>query len=269
MQPWFETIGIIILSLIGLSSGLLTAKIKNRLWLIGYTIPLILIVLVALVRNIDRVRFFVPFSWLSAGRTEFIVFAFSIPMLFGTLIPRLARKREKVLIAVLVVLASFLFFVIPFIGPILARGELEKLDTIFTSDNICLQTTNYTCGPAAAVTALKQLGIEAQESELAVLAYSCPQLGTEDDLLADAIEKRYGSEIDCKYRYFDSIEQLKQNCPVIAVVKYSFLIDHYVTVLDVNENKVIIGDPLAGKKELTYEEFKKKWRSVGIVLKKR
>jgi predicted double-glycine peptidase len=269
MQPWFETIGVLVVAFLAITLGLLIGKVKRRTWLLGYAIPLILIVMVALVRNINWLRFYQPFYFINAGRREFVIFAFAIPIVFGTLIPRLSRKREKILISIMLIIASVLFFVFPFMTPALVRHKLENLRTTFSDDGFCLQTTNYTCGPAAAVSALARFGIEAQEGEIAVLAYSSPQMGTADDLLGRAIEKRYGSEgIRCSYRYFDSIEQLKHNCPTIAVIKYSFFVDHYVTVLKVTENKVIIADPIVGGAEYTYEQFKDKWRFVGIVVKK-
>jgi predicted double-glycine peptidase len=269
MQPWFETIGVLILTLLAITLGLLFSKIKKRIWLLGYAIPLALIIMVALVRNINWLRFYQPFSFISAGRREFVIFAFAVPMVFSTLIPRLPRKLEKILVSIMVVIASVLFFVFPFMTPALVRGKLENLQTTLSDEGFCLQTTNYTCGPASAVTALAQFGIKAQEGELAILAYSSPQMGTPDDLLARAIEKRYGSEgIRCSYRYFDTIEQLKQNCPTIAVIKYTFFVDHYVTVLEVTENKVIIADPIVGRLEYTYEQFNKEWRFVGILVKK-
>jgi hypothetical protein len=189
MQPWFETIGVLILASLAITLGLLFGKVKKRVWLLGYAIPFVLIVMIALVRNTNQLRFYQPFSFISAGRREFVIFSFAIPMLFGTLIPRLARKREKILISIMLVIASILFFVFPFMTPALVRGELENLQTRFSNDGVCLQTTKYTCGPAAAVTALARFGIDAQEGELAILAYSSPQMGTADDLLARAIEK--------------------------------------------------------------------------------
>jgi predicted double-glycine peptidase len=269
MQPWLETIGVLILSLSALALGLLFGKIKKRFWLLGYAIPFVLIVMVALVRNTNQLQFYQPFSFMSAGRREFVIFSFAIPMLFGTLIPRLKRKLDKILVGILVVIASIMFFVYPFMTPALVRGKLENLKTTFSDEGFCLQTTKYTCGPASAVNALAQFGIKAQEGELAILSHSSPQMGTPEDLLARAIEKRYGSEgIRCSYRYFKSIEQLKQNCPTIAVIKYSFFEDHYVTVLKVTDDKVVIADPIIGGLEYTYEEFKKQWRFVGIVLAK-
>ena len=200
---------------------------------------------------------------------EYIVFSLTIPMIFSTLIPRLSIPRQKIILALFVAITSVIFFVIPFFSPILTRNELKNIETLFSDQGVCLQSTNYTCGPAAAATALYQLGIIANEGKLAIEAYTTPQNGTSDDLLKKAIEKLYDSYgIVCDYRYFSSVSQLKGNCPVIVVTKFSFLIDHYVTVLNVTDDEVIVGNPSSGKEALTYKEFEKKWRSVGIIVHK-
>ena len=270
MQPWFETLGVLILADLGVVIGLLTRKLKKHLWLLCYLPPLLLIILIALTRHFYWLGFYPPFSWVSDGRREFVIFAFSIPMLFGTLIPRLSVLRQKIVLIVFVMIASVVFFVIPFTSPILVRDELEKIVTEFSYDGICIQSTDYTCGPAAAVTALSQFGILADEGELAINAYTTPHTGTSDDLLKAAIEKLYSSDgVTCTYRKFESIADLKQSCPVIAVTKYSFLIDHYVTVLEVTDYKVIIANPSTGRELLTYEQFEEIWRSVGIVVERK
>ncbi|RJP74889.1 MAG: hypothetical protein C4532_01400 [Candidatus Abyssobacteria bacterium SURF_17] len=43
---------------------------------------------------------------------------------------------------------------------------------------------------------------------------------------------------------------------------------HYVSVLEVSDEKVTLGDPLDGKRELSYGDFAKIWRGSGIVLKR-
>ncbi len=269
MQPWIETIGVFLLADIGVVLGLLTTKFKKNFWLVCYIPPLILIILIAMTRHFYRLVFYPPFSWLTEGRMEYVIFSFTVPMLFSTLIPRLLVFRQKIVLTIFVVAASIIFFIIPFISPILARNELENIVTEFSENGICLQSTNYTCGPAAAATALYQLGIKASEGKLAIEAYTTPQNGTSDDLLKKAIEKLYDSYgIVCDYRYFSSVSQLKGNCPVIVVTKFSFLIDHYVTVLNVTDDEVIVGNPSSGKEALTYKEFEKKWRSVGIIVHK-
>ena len=267
MQPWLETLGVTGLALLAIILGLAVSQLKKPWWLIGYAIPLLLLLLIALARNINSLRFTIVFSTINAGRNEFIAFACAIPMVLSILIGRLPGKRQKALMAILIAIASVQFIVYPFLVPALIRNKLSRLPTIITDDGVCLQNTDYTCGPAAAVTALARLNIEANEGELAVIARTTPQMGTPDDMLADAIEKRYGDcGIRCQYRYFDSIHQLKLKGPTIAVVKFAFLIDHYVTVLEVTDKEVIVGDPLEGKQTLTYEQFREKWRFIGITI---
>ncbi len=269
MQPWLETCGVIVLAFIAVLVGLRASRLRKPYWFLGYAFPLFLLAMVVLVRNFNRLRFVVPMSWVAAGRNEFVILCLSVPMVFATLIPRLANKRLKILVSILLLVASIELAIFPFLVPALIRNHLAELQTQLTGDGVCLQSTGYTCGPASAVTALKQLGIDAQEGDIAVLAYTTPIHGTPDDLLSLAIHKRYGSEgVSCHYRYFESIAQLKQTCPTIAVTKFAPFIDHYVTVLEVSDNHVVVGDPLAGRRKLTYEEFAKKWRFIGIVVER-
>jgi len=267
MQPLFETLAVTILAFLGLFLGVWIGRVKKRLWIMGYALPLAAVLLVAIGRNIDRLRFVPPFSLALAGRSEYILLAFAVPMVLGTLIPRLPGKRVKILLGILLGLVSVNGVVCPFLVPALIRSKLDQLDTSMTLSGVCLQNTSYTCGPAAAVTALARLGIKAEEGELAIMAHTTPITGTPDDLLVEAIEQRYGREgVRCTYRYFDSIDHLKEMCPTIAVVEFAFLVDHYITVLEVSDDKVIVGDPINGKEDLTYDQFRDKWRSTGIVV---
>ncbi|MBN1975479.1 MAG: hypothetical protein JW787_17715 [Sedimentisphaerales bacterium] len=162
-----------------------------------------------------------------------------------------------------------LYLCITYFGPsIWIRHEIKNLHTAFSKDGICKQTTGFTCGPAAAVTVLRQLGIEAQESELAIMSKCTPKKGgTTNELLTSAIKKLYGKKgIECSIIHFDSIEQLKDICPVITVIKLSSAVDHYTVVLEVTADKVIAGDPIGGKKEWAYEDFTKRCYPAGIVI---
>lgn len=270
MQPWLETLFVTGLAIIGVVSGFGISRLNKPWWLIGYAISLIMLLLVVLCRNINALRFVPVFSIINSGRNEFTTMAFAAPMLLTILIGRLTNVRQKIAIAMLIVVSSIQFVIFPFLVPALIQKKLSQLPQNVTTDGICIQSTDYTCGPAAAVTALAHLGIEAREGEIAVWARTTSHMGTPDDMLARAIEKHYSKEgISCQYRYFVSIEELKMFCPTIAVIKYGFLIDHYVTVLEVLDDKVVIGDPLEGKCVLTFDEFKRKWRSIGIVVRRK
>ena len=48
----------------------------------------------------------------------------------------------------------------------------------------------------------------------------------------------------------------------------TLLIDHFVTVLEVTDKEVTVGDPLNGKTTLGCDAFKNKWRFSGVVLKR-
>ena len=52
-----------------------------------------------------------------------------------------------------------------------------------------MQSNGYNCGPAAAVTALRRLGLPAEEGELAILAHTSSAAGTSCDTLCTAIER--------------------------------------------------------------------------------
>lgn len=267
MQPWLETLGVIVLALLGFVVGLRLSRLQKPYWLAGYAVPLFFLFLVALVRNITTLRFVQPLGWVAAGRNESVIIAAALPMIFGTLIPNLANKRLRILLGIFLAATSVHFIIFPFLVPALVRGKLEKLQTFINVQGICIQSTDYTCGPAAAVTALQQFGISANEGRLAVMACTRPIQGTPDDLLAAAIEKLYGPQgVTCRYQRFDSLAELKHACPTIAVVKFAPFIDHYVTVLEVSNDYVIVGDPLTGKQKLTYKQFKDKWRFIGIVV---
>jgi len=47
------------------------------------------------------------------------------------------------------------------------------------------------------------------------------------------------------------------------------MLDHYVTVLEVSDDGVTVGDPLLGLTKLSRAEFEDKWRFVGVVLKRK
>jgi len=43
-------------------------------------------------------------------------------------------------------------------------------------------------------------------------------------------------------------------------------VDHFVTVLEVTDSEVVVGDPLNGLDRLSYDQFRREWRFVGVVL---
>lgn len=269
MPPWLESIGVILLAALGIVAGHYFGRQRTRWWLLGYWLPLALIFAIGAARWWVTVAFTPPFVWFAAGRIKFAVLGFAVPMMLTTLRPRLRRKALRPLLVALMTLVIGVYAVPPFAVPALCRDFHENLKTVIDRNGVCWQTTDYTCGPAAAVTALKRLGLQAKEGELAILAYTTPTTGTPADLLCLALQEKYGQQgLRCEYRAFDSIAALRAAGLVIVEVKWTFLIDHWITVLEVTAENVIVGDPVNGKVELTHNQFARIWRYTGIVVRR-
>jgi hypothetical protein len=214
-----------------------------------------------------RLEFTFPCCYLLGGRVAFASLAFIASSILTTPLLKLTRPHERVL---LMLVASWFVgqvAVWPFLAPAFNRSQLAALQTTLDKDGVCRQSTDYTCGPAAAVTLLRRLGLPAEEGELSVLARTTRVLGTPPSTLQRTLADRYRADgLRCDYRPFDSIEALRCAGPTLAVIKFGLLTDHYVAVLDVTERTVVVGDPLEGKQTLAFSEFESKWRRVGIVL---
>jgi hypothetical protein len=269
INPWLETIGVIFIALLGVLLGRLSSCFRKPYWACGCLVPAILISMLVLTRFNNTLFFTPPFSWVTAGRTRFIVLAFAVTMGLTAPISRLPRRCERLIVGILMAVVVVWFSVMPFLVPALIKDELSNLTTNVNSNGICFQSTDYTCGPAAAVTALAKLGLSANEGELAVLSYTSPIVGTLPTCLSSALQQRYGTEgLKCQYRYFDSITQLKNAGITLAVVRDGFMNSHCVTILDVSDFMVTIADPVVGRTLMSREQFEKVWRYSGIVLKR-
>jgi hypothetical protein len=269
MNPWVETVGVIVVALLGVFLGRLCSRFPRPYWVLGYLFPVALIAMLALVRFDNALYFVRPFLWVATGRIRFVTLSLAVSMGLTVPLSRLPRRWEK--LAVCMAMAAFVlwFSVLPFLVPALIRDRLANLRTRFDSTGICRQTTGYTCGPAAAVTALGRLGLPADEGEIAILSYSSPVTGTLPACLSSALQKRYSAEgLRCRYRHFDSIDQLRSAGVTLAVVRETFLLDHCIAVLDVSDEAVTIADPVTGARLIPHRQFEKIWRFAGIVLER-
>lgn len=147
-----------------------------------------------------------------------------------------------------------------FLGPALARWELAKLKTEFDANGICRQSTDYTCGPAAAVTALRKLGVSAGEGELALLACTGPENGTDPTDLAAAIRERFGGAgIRVDDHALDTLADLEKAGLALTVIKWDATEDHWVTMVEMNEREVRYADPVRGLRTVPRAEFQSIW----------
>jgi predicted double-glycine peptidase len=199
------------------------------------------------------------------GRLEFVLIGVLTSFLLTMLIIKADGRGVKLLLGVFAFLISFFYSFMPFFLPEYYREHYRQLKTCADEHAVCLQSTNYNCGPAAAVTALARFGILADEGEMAILAYSNWVTGTPTDLLCNAInQKLAGSKFKCEFKSFSDLSEIT-SFPAIAVVEFGFLVDHYVTLLGRQGDVLIVGDPDGGKKMMKEQEFMQRWRKIAIV----
>jgi len=269
MNPWVETAGVILVASAGVLLGRCFSRLERPYWVLGYVFPCILIAMLVTTRLDNGLSFVRPFSWVAAGRMKFVVLSLAVSMGLTVPLSRLPYWFEKLIVCLLMAAFVTWFSVLPFLVPALIRDRLANLTTKLDSDGVCRQTTDYTCGPAAAVTALGKLGLSGDEGELAVLSYSSPVTGTLPACLSSALQSRYAADgLKCSYRHFDSIEQLRNAGLTLAVVRDAFLLDHCIAVLDVSEDAVTVADPVTGTRLVPHRQFEQIWRFCGIVLER-
>ena len=269
MTPWIESLGVSLLTASGFALGRWSSRLPKPYWAVGYLVSLPLVVAISLARRIPRLAFVPPFSWIMIGRVEFALLAVGSAVLLMTPLSRLPHRRQRVMVAALTV-AFAGYFILPFVLPGVVRSRLAVLQTKMDRDGVCRQTTGYTCGPAATVTVLRGLGLEAEEGELAILAKATPVSGTQPDSLCSALRRRYGAAgLTCEFRHFRTVHELRDAGPAIVLVKFALLVDHYVAVLATTEDALLIGDPASGARTLSYAELEDIWRGYGVVLTRR
>ena len=267
MNPWIEAALVALLALIGAGIGWWFSRLAKPFWLLGYLIPLILIIAYGLGNHIPALAVKAPISWLMSGRNKFAFIGLITTVILITPLSRLPQRRARFLVVALMLVAVWKLSVWPFLAPAFNRDYLAGISTKINFQGVCRQSTDYTCGPAAAVTALRKLGLPAEEGEIAILAHTSSAIGTPPDMLAEALQNLYAkSGLEIEYRVFRDLDELKEAGLTLAVIRYSFMLDHYVTVFEVSEDKVTAGDPLLGLRDYSREEFEEKWRFVGVVL---
>lgn len=267
MNALLETAGVLCLAALGVALGRWFGSLNRPYWVLGYILPLSVVCLLALVRWVTVLELTPPFSWLVEGRREFALSALLGTMLLTTPSSKLPSRRDRRMVWLLMVLVVAQAAVLPFLAPAFNRRYLASLQTKIDENGICRQSNDYNCGPAAAVTALRMLGFEAEEGELAILAHTSQFTGTEPDVLRDALQQRYANEgLICEYRHFKTVEELRGAGLTLARIRFGLLVDHYVVVLQVGDSEMVVGDPFQGKRTLSKTEFAESWRFCGVVL---
>jgi len=147
--------------------------------------------------------------------------------------------------------------VIPYIKPIIRPLSIDREKG--WSGDVCLQSTGATCGPASLATIFKIHGIEKHESEIAKASYSSNS-GTEIWYLL-RYAKSNGLNYTCSIK--QNIMEVKP--PAIVGVLLGD-IGHFITILGVQQDSIIVGDPLDGRNGYPKAKFDQIYRMDGFVV---
>ncbi len=206
-------------------------------------------------------------DWIAASRSKYVLICFAICLGLVSPLRYLNRRYKKTLTLVILTCFLLLFIGLPFAGPAIMQRQIQNLPTQLDSEGLCRQSLPYTCGPAAAVCALRQLRLEACESQIAQAAGTAPLLGTYSWDLYRALDRIYPKDqLQCRYGRFQSLDQLPNGSFSLAVMREGFLMDHCVAILKITPSEVFLADPSAGLRILSRLEFQNAWRHTAIVL---
>jgi len=227
-------------------------------------LPLVLVGLVILGHRSTRLAFWPPVMWATGANWNPLLMTAAIAVMFAALVVRLPAKRSRPA-TVLAMGAMLLHYgLMPAALPLMVRPALAAAATRLDSHEICLQAHAYSCGPAAAVTCLRRVGLQGDEGALAIDARCSPAFGTDGHVLAYALTERYGARgLTCAFQYFDSLDQLPT--PAVADTVMPLIGGHYVAVLEVTVDHVVVGDPMSGLRRMPREEFLAVWKRAAIV----
>ncbi|SKA97085.1 Peptidase C39 family protein [Prosthecobacter debontii] len=265
-----RTFFIVILALIaGKLGSWLGAKKDRRLGIGACLASLGALLIVGVGLNVRRLYFEFPWSVVLMGQRKWIVLAIILPFLIRLLTGFVESAKLRQLLTVLFWICLFRTAVMPFAAPLVSLHELHQIGTVVDDDGVCLQRTPYNCGPAASVTALRVLGLQAEEGPLAISLGSSALTGTPDDVLAAGLLRSYrGQGLVVEHRYLESLPNMSDWPVWIAVIRHQPFVDHFVTVLKVGADHITLGDPAYGLRTVTRAEFEKTWRHAAILLRR-
>jgi predicted double-glycine peptidase len=255
------------------ASGLLgwyIGRLRGRWWLLGYAVSMAIVVVLNVSRYVPSTLNTAAGQWLTGGRHDLWLIGIATIVGIVPCMHKVRPLRTRVLLGVFMAVLMLRSSVLPLVGPLLDRAEIANLPTVFDENDVCLQTTNYTCGPASLVTALRALGIEETESNAALETLCNSYSGTRSGDIVEYVNRAYGAlGVRASYLYVPTVDELRALGGVaIAEVKSNFWMDHFVAIVAWDGTSPIIADPFCGRFKTSRESFARTWRNKAIVIQR-
>lgn len=250
--------GLAVLGMLGVTGAMLPRLARTHHWVAVWTAALAVVLMLGAVRRVPALEA-TALGWLTWGRLEYALYGPLTILLPGLPALRASRLALQILAGVFALLVCWIASLAPFLGPLLYAPPRARM----SRDDICLQGDGFSCGPAAAVTALRRAGLNAEFSALARAAHTSPVIGTPPDLLCQAMERLY--PVTARRVYPRRLEELPEG-QILLLIKHSAWTDHYLALFEYNLTQVVGADPLRGRVVLARREFELRWRHLAIVI---
>lgn len=206
------------------------------------------------------------FAWGGIGGQTLL--ALLIPVVGAQAADAISSRVLRYVVLALMAGAFFQQVWFGVLDSIVTRPELSRLQTKFTSTGVCLQSTGYTCGPAAAVSVLKHFGYDATEGGVGLAAETGRYYGTDEFRLTRALNK-IAPGLDCHVAQFNNVDDLQNQPPVLLIVGLDADIAHYIVVYKFDGKWADYADPLGGGGRIRREGLEHGWTGRAIICEKR
>lgn len=269
MTIWLETFGILLIAIVGILLGRWAScrSTSSRIFAMSASFAVVGLILVA--RQGSLWETFPLLCPIAGSRLRFVLLAFAVTLGLTAPLGQLRSFASRFVTCLVMSFFITILISLPFLGPALIQSDLAASRTRIDIDGVCRQSQPFTCGPAAAVTALNRFGVTASEGELAMQSHTSPVIGTSPWDLYKTLKSNYSAEgIEYSFLHMNSIDQLPADAILLAVVRDAPATDHCVAVLAVNENTVTVADPMAGLIYMPRDSFNQLWRNCGILLQR-
>ena len=245
-------------------------KLPRKAWPAIYIVGLLLVIIINLFRYVPSLINSALFQFFTSHSKDLILLGVSAILVIIPTLPQLSRRTTKYLLVVFLLVVVLRSSILPSACFLVNRNELINLKNKFDKDNVCRQSTDYTCGPAAVVTVLKALGIDDTEAQVAIQTRCNSYSGTRFQDLVAYINRKYNHKgISAEYKYTKNLAQLmKMKGYYIVDVKANLFMNHYIAILGFENEDPIVADPYYGKFRASKDTFSKSWHKKVIVVRK-
>src|SRR5580698_3206305 len=101
MNPWVESLAVLLLAAGGMALGAWFSRLPEPWWLLGYFLPLSLVILHAVGNHYPALTLIPILSWVMLGRNKFAATGFIAAMVLTTPLLKLPKRRDRIAVCAL------------------------------------------------------------------------------------------------------------------------------------------------------------------------